>query len=447
MRVIKSLQQSTRKTKLILFYLIAIFISYFLLEIGLLVNASFVSSFSVSALTPGSVVVDLVRGYRWGNGPVRSLHIYKNQIIYDQIIRPNNLGYLSSRDFYSKKPTSETKRIIVFGDSFTGSVNFSGTWPDRLHDLLQGHFSRGATQVEVYNFALPGIGLNNWSNIFFKEIVPNFEFDAVIFAVSSDNLNRDFYLNLETEEGKLLNMRFQVPPRSLQEFQSDFLPRMRPYGVVSDTEAMDKLLAGLTSSKPRAFIWPGIKVRAFNWFYFRLQKLKQKMELYFSIMDSRQISISELNERYNENNFKANLRRLFIAFFSPEKKGFFVVSEKDDRFRINKLDRLWEMLDYTRKKNIEVMFASIPDIARLLPQVRSKVKRKNSVQRELETIAQYSGYPFVDGYKMFYDIPEEQLLNKYWFPFDNHWQKQGGDLFADKLGKHIINTNWIKEIN
>ena len=93
------------------------------------------------------------------------------------------------------------------------------------------------------------------------------------------------------------------------------------------------------------------------------------------------------------------------------------------------------------------MFASIPDIARLLPQVRSKVKRKNSVQRELETIAQYSGYPFVDGYKMFYDIPEEQLLNKYWFPFDNHWQKQGGDLFADKLGKHIINTNWIKEIN
>ena len=68
------------------------------------------------------------------------------------------------------------------------------------------------------------------------------------------------------------------------------------------------------------------------------------------------------------------------------KAGILIVFKKDNRFRANKLDCLWEILGFTQK-NIDVMFVSISEISRLLFQVENKIKRKNSEQREFETIA------------------------------------------------------------
>ena len=58
---------------------------------------------------------------------------------------------------------------------------------------------------------------------------------------------------------------------------------------------------------------------------------------------------------------------------------------------------------------------------------------------------QYLRYPYIDGYEMFNDLPEEELIGKYWLPWDGHWQKPGSDLFADKLANYILETNWVRD--
>ncbi len=385
----------------------------------------------------------MIRGYRWGKGPIRSIHLYKDQIVYDQIFQPNNIGYMSNLDFYKKKPTPETKRIIVLGDSMTGSLNFPGTWPDYLHELLQDRTPKGMPPVEVYNFALPGTGLNNWHNVFFNEIIPDFEFDGVILAVHSSDLNRDFYINYESEDGRVSNMRFQVAPRSFKEFQSDFLPRMRPYAVIDDSENIDKTLKELPSKKSKEFIWPEFKIRVPKWFYFKLQKLQQKISIQLNIMGNKPFSLQKLNRRFSENNLKNKFRRLFISILSPEKKGRLKVAEANTLFRPNKLDRMWEILNYCRENSIDVIISSPPEIEMLLHQTRSLEKVKNNDQLELEAISKYSGFPYVDGYQMYYSVPEEELKTKHWIPLDRHWQKPGADLFAEKIAEYINNTNWM----
>src|SRR5690606_22170678 len=64
-------------------------------------------------------VFDRVSGYKRFPYTVRIVRIIHDQLIFDQTFTPNNAGYISDRDYSYPKPSPDTIRIAVFGDSFT----------------------------------------------------------------------------------------------------------------------------------------------------------------------------------------------------------------------------------------------------------------------------------------------------------------------------------------
>ena len=143
-----------------------------------------------------------------------------NEIIWDQKIKCNNVGYISKRDYTYKKNKKKTKRYIVLGDSFSSAEFNDQSWVDYVQDNLKG------TNIELYSFSLSGIGLQNWYNIYFKEILPKYEFDGIIFAFLSSDWQRPFTIFHTDSKDNILIGGFDPPPLSLKEFNTHYLHKM-----------------------------------------------------------------------------------------------------------------------------------------------------------------------------------------------------------------------------
>ena len=195
---------------------------------------------------------DLISGYRWLPGKTRTVRLHKGEVLYDNEFVANAQGYMSRHDFRHTK-TPGSKRVAAFGDSFTAMVQIESPWPEQLERRLN---SKAKVNCECYNFGINGAGLQNWNSIFFKELVPNYEFDAVIFAVFMENLSRPFSMACCKDGGTYFG-RFPAPPQSFQEFETSYLPKMaRGYEIVGDTELTQRI------ADHTRWQWPGLKCRA-----------------------------------------------------------------------------------------------------------------------------------------------------------------------------------------
>lgn len=99
------------------------------------------------------------------------------------LLHTNAQGFRCVHDFEETAPAPGTRRVLLFGDSFTAGVGVSNK--HRFGDLLESNV-RG---LEVYNFGLPGSGTDQQYLIYrkFAQAIPR---DLVVAAVLVENIRR-----------------------------------------------------------------------------------------------------------------------------------------------------------------------------------------------------------------------------------------------------------------
>lgn len=98
------------------------------------------------------------------------------------LVRTNLSGFRSNREYVTTRP-AHTKRILLFGDSFTAGDGVSND--KRFGDLLESTMPG----LEVYNFGLPGSGTDQ-QYLIYREHARSLEHDLLIVAVLIENIRR-----------------------------------------------------------------------------------------------------------------------------------------------------------------------------------------------------------------------------------------------------------------
>lgn len=124
------------------------------------------------------------------------------------LVKTNSLGFRSETEFFPQKTTNK-KRILLFGDSYTAADGVSNK--KRYSDLLM----QLLPDTEIYNFGMPGTGTDQ-QYLIYKEYAKDIEHDLVMVVVLVENIRRimvqyRYYLNEKKE--KIL---FQKPYFELQ---------------------------------------------------------------------------------------------------------------------------------------------------------------------------------------------------------------------------------------
>lgn len=116
------------------------------------------------------------------------------------LVRANEAGFRCDHEFVRER-TPGTKRVLLFGDSFTAGDGVSNgkRFGEVLEQLLPG--------VEVYNFGLSGTGTDQ-QYLVWKELVAGgkIEHDLVLIAVQVENIRRIVarYRTYANDQGKEL---------------------------------------------------------------------------------------------------------------------------------------------------------------------------------------------------------------------------------------------------
>jgi hypothetical protein len=100
----------------------------------------------------------------------------------EYVLQTNNYGFRSNHDFSTAQKT-DTKRVLIFGDSyaFGNGVSNEVRFPDIMEKLMPG--------IEVYNFALEGFGLDQ-QYLCYQEIAAAFEHDLIIIAPAIETIRK-----------------------------------------------------------------------------------------------------------------------------------------------------------------------------------------------------------------------------------------------------------------
>ncbi len=98
------------------------------------------------------------------------------------LVRINSTGFRCDHEFEKHRP-SETRRILLFGDSFTAGEGVSNG--ERYGDFLESQLPN----LQVYNFGLPATGTDQHFLIY-KEFATAIESDLLVIAIFVENIRR-----------------------------------------------------------------------------------------------------------------------------------------------------------------------------------------------------------------------------------------------------------------
>lgn len=350
-------------------------------------------------------VFDRISGYRRAAGPTRIVRIMRDELIYDQTFTPNNKGYISAIDFTERKADPRAVRLIVFGDSFTASEFLPTPWPDRVNRALQGKTTR---PIELYSFAVNGAGAWNWNSIFFNEVVPRYEFDAVLLAVWGDDIARGYTVLHYDEAGQSWLSRLDVQPASDQEFFADYFPKFpKHYAKVATNDQIDAMVAAVSAPWHRSDIklrTPGL--------------------------------IAEQWARFKRRN--AGLARLTQEAQTTAAAGEVPLEEIAAKYGAVQFAKFAEIMDYCRANRIPVILASIPSHDAAVAVAKAAGREETGFQREIRSLAGHFGALYVDGHAPFAVVPPADINRRYWLKYDGHWNQAGSDLFAETMSRYLI---------
>ncbi len=340
---------------------------------------------------------DPVMGFRWLPGPIRWVGVEHEEVIIDNTFSGNNYGYISSYDYLPKKQSPETFRIAVLGDSFTAGLELTKPWPERLQQLLRSRTEKRS--VEVYAFPIDGGGLLNWHSVFFNQILPQFEFDALIIASWYENLNRKFVTYHSDETAMYIN-----------HFDEEDRPKSR--------EAFEEIFREMRSEE----------------FYKFLGK-REMEEMVNRVRREGRAAVATVNDYTRKWEEESELAPPSYEFSTQA----FI-----QRYSAERLAMFTEIVDACRKRHIPLIFCAVPTRGGLL-----RMRKENATlihRAESEGLCRYFGLHYFDGYAIFDGIDAQAIVDLYWLKYDGHWAQAAADLFALKLAEWITLSNIIPPV-
>ena len=412
------------KAKNLMLLLSSVYSLYFLLEIitYLLICTEIIRPdfYSINGDYFGAadrpyVKFDSISGYKYIPGRPRVAKVEEGQLVYDHIMPINNRGYCSIYDFPFKKADKTKKRLMVLGDSFSAGEITDTTWVDVLNMKL----SAASKPIELFNFGLEAIGISAWHNMFFKEIVPNYEFDGIVIANFGDldyyssDMARPFAIKHSGSDHSCMGF-VESLPKSESDFEKNYLAGLYYESSIYNTEKLEhyKLLAMHEKGTARAF-----KI--------------EPLHLYFVKLITEAVSFIR---EYNAMKAKYILKTIPPAIKDEEVKDW-----KNFDFYYGKRAGLTkEILDYCVSNKKEIYLISIPSFN--IAEADTAAYHHNIFNRQLRFLAKNYRGSFFDGFAMMDSIPryrdgEFHLYN------DSHWNRRGVDLFVKTIPVSFFEQN------
>lgn len=357
---------------------------------------------------------DSISGYKYIGHLPHLTNINDGHLVYDHVMAVNNKGYCSVYDYaYKKKPGNF--RWMVFGDSYSAGEITDTTWVDLFQNRFDGN------GIEFYNFSLEGAGIKGWHNIFFKEVVPEYEFDGVVLAVFGDfrstsyDLARDFIIKYSFDDYTGLNF-FPSLPQNTIHFESEYKQQLFYESSIYKQKQIEKYRAKLISSEKQHFAFGLVKPRL----YF-INYLKDAFRF---ILKNR-----SFQKIYGTKNID-------MKIVSGAYKGEVDYHELFGKENMQKTD---EILNYCRTHDKKVYLISIPN--ENIVNEDPSFYHNNLYNRHLKLLSERYGCNFYDGYELYDSVPVSQR-DRFKLYGDSHWNRKGIDLFV-KLLSHQ-KENFIK---
>ena len=352
------------------------------------------------------VKYDSTSGYKYVPGTAHLVNIQQHEIVNEVQLHINKQGYCSINDFSERKIDSTKKRLVVLGDSYTAGEIVDTAWPD----LVNKRFQHIGSKVELYNFGLEAAGISNWHRIFFKELVPNYDFDGIVLAVFGDinyfssDLARDFAIKHSGAESSGLNF-FETMPQNENDFREHFQPKLffdsniYPDSVLCHYR--DKALGKTVKRK------------------ISLLPVKPYFLSYIADAIGFMQRLSGFKKRYSNRNLDHSYSQM----------EFKKMDEVDTYYGPQKSKLLKEILQYCVAHNKEIYLVGIPSFN--LAEMDSNAYRNHNIySRQLATIARnYQGAHFIDGASTINEIPVAQY-GQYHLHNDSHWNRKMIDMFV-----------------
>jgi len=323
-----------------------------------------------------TVHFDPIRGYILTPQASRWARLTNGTVEFVAWIKGNSQGFPSHTDFAPARPDGSTRRIAVFGDSFSAGDYLDTNWPDRTQALAEA----GGGKLQLLNFSLDGVGLANWWSILTRFVAAqNYELDGIVFVVFENDLQRKFWAG--DHRGYRRQMWRSCPswdpqtyPATLQQAQ-ECPPAVRNAYVISDSEFEEALNKKWPPSVPRPL---------------RSAFAKQLHEI--------------LDRAWNS---RREPRKTF-AGFDPQQARL-----------IEDIHR------YVSSRKLPALVVFLPIRERL---VRSTWE-SDPYRVEAEAFAKDIGASFADGSGAFAGMQPADV-RKCFFPYDGHWNQLGSDRFA-----------------
>lgn len=363
-----------------------------------LVDSPYNTGMIDTVISAPAVKFDPLLGFRWRPGSSRIMRVINKEVVFDYEFTMNRQGFHSKRDYQYRKPQG-TYRVIVLGDSFTNEI-YQDPWIDTMNSMSKTQNKN----IEWYAFGIEGGGLHNWHQIFFKEIVPNYEFDAVVLAGYEDNLGRGFTI-FDATEAHIAIGRFPDTPKSNADFQKNFRPRMGNGMKIVPAEKFSGLKRDLTSFN-------------FEWRPLRAYLTRYLVKKIFS----------DSSSKSNRGAFE------YTAEMTPAR----VFETARQKYSAKYMEFLTQIAWYCRKNNRRIILASVPD-RDLLRSYLGKPHPLNRHQLEFIGLAKYLGIEYFDGYRVFDDIHKSRVPEMY-LKYDGHWSYPGATRFAEKFHAYFTST-------
>lgn len=340
-------------------------------------------------------------GYKGVPGSFRNVKYVDGNRVYDHQSHINEQGWFSKRDYEFKK-RSGVKRYAVLGDSYSSGFNVPETWIDKTDRLLPN--------VELYNFSMEGIGIENWRKIYFNE-VKKYDLDGVIIAMSNEDtgvpdMDRPFIIMHSAVGGTYISNFDSLPDEADFEDNSILAGMLKGYAIYNNAK-INEIIEQLSPDHENQF-----KLRAPNLYFLEtVMNLTQQVWGMLQLGSKLDAYTYELQNRIPCNGF--------------------VLSLSDYKQKYPKVDMLKEIVADSKKNGMEVMLVSIPDIYNVQDHLDAA-----RINDEMLVLSDELELEYYNGFKQFQQLPPAKLESCF-YKEDLHWNNLGVNLFADDIARYL----------
>jgi hypothetical protein len=243
----------------------------------------------------------------------------------------------------------------------------------------------------------------NWYNIYFNEILGNYDFDGVIFAIFDDNLSRNFFvLDTDYSSNKMKGGYIDYFPKNQKDLNQNSLQNGLP--LYKSTQEINNAIHRIENN---TIHFPKLKSQI----PLLLEDLKYIKNYIEFIYSSPKLDNENLIENYSKNNFK-------------------------NRYVNDKYALIDTMLMHMMNNKKKIIFLNVPENEDIK---RFKDVRNHTMKQELIFLSKNYNGLYYDSFNDFSSYENSQL-NEFWFKYDGHLNDTGSEVLALKLSEFLISV-------